>query len=278
MRKLRLKQVLCAGLLTAALGIGPAKAEDYGGQSSNAIDWTTSYRGATDEAIQSGKPMLVRITASWCGPCQQMKQLTFTDSRVVQLVRSNFVPLLIDADANPDLVTGFRIEAYPTTLVVSADLTVMKRMKGFQSADSLVSTLTPLAKSQPGIESVTDLPQAVSALDPVNAVKFGFDGYCLVSLLEETKVRKGSVEFVAEYRGQAVCFQTEEHRQRFLAEPEKYWPVANGQCLVSSREGFSAGPGDPRMAVTWRGKIWMFSDRERQKRFIQSPFLYASEM
>lgn len=279
MRKLRFEQLLCSGLLSMALGIVSAKAEDNSGSKVvQSIDWSTSYPSAADEAVRTGKPMLVRITASWCGPCQQMKQLTFTDSRVVELARSSFVPLLIDADANTDLVARFQIEAYPTTLVIAPDQSILKRMKGFQSADSLVSNLTPLIKLQPKDGDVSSLQEIVSALDPANALKFGFEGYCLVSLLEETIVCKGSPEFVAEYRGQTVCFQSDEHRQRFLAEPQKYWPVANGQCLVSSRERASGAAGDPRMAVTWLGKIWMFSDRERQRRFIQTPFYYATEM
>jgi YHS domain-containing protein len=206
-----------------------------------------------------------------------MKQLTFTDSRVVEMVQSDFVPLTIDADEHPELVTGFRVEAYPTTFVVAPDFTILKRMSGFQSAGDLVGTLKSLAKSK--ISSKTEC-DAVSALAPANVVKFGFgfDGYCLVSLLEESRVLRGSAEFVAEHRGQTICFQSDEQRQKFLQNPEKYWPVANGQCLVSSREGSSAGPGDPRMAVTWRGRIWMFSDRQRQRRFIQSPFYYANEM
>jgi YHS domain-containing protein len=141
-----------------------------------------------------------------------------------------------------------------------------------------LSALTTLCKTQATTRTTTPSSDVVSALEPANAVKFGFDGYCLVSLLEETRVRKGSSKFVAEHRGQTVCFQTEEHLQRFLADPEKYWPVADGQCLVSSREGSFAFQGDPRMAVTWRGRIWMFSDRERQRRFIQTPSYYANEM
>ncbi len=275
MRKLRFEHALCKSLVIVALTVMSVQAEDYGG-SDNApsIQWKTSYRRATDEAVREGKPVLVRVTASWCGPCQQMKQLTFTDSRVVELVQSNFVPLLIDADEHPELVSSFKVEAYPTTIVISPELTIVKRLTGFQSASSLIASLLPLSKSQPPIEE----GDAVSAIDPENAVKFGFGGFCLVSLLEETRVRKGSPEFVAEHRGQTICFQSEEQRQKFLQDPEKYWPVANGQCLVSSREGSMSGPGDPRLAVTWRGRIWLFSDRERQRRFIQTPFYYANEM
>ena len=266
-------------LLAITLAKSGVEAQENGVvESGPSINWRTSYQQAEEESNKEGKLLLVKVSATWCGPCRQMKQLTFADSRVVDLVRTDFVPLAIDADEQPDLVAGFHVEAYPTTIVVGPDRAVLKRMKGFQSADSLLSTLTSVTKTQPAARSISNYGDAASALEPVNAIKLAFDGYCLVSLLEETRVRKGSSEFVAEHRGQTVCFQSEEHRQRFLAEPEKYWPVADGQCLVGSREGSYVGRGDPRMAVTWRGRIWLFSDRQRQRRFIQTPSYYANEM
>ena len=279
MRKSHFTNDIWKSLLAVAIMATCAKAQDSGrADTAAAIEWQTSYQRASDEANREGKPILVKISATWCGPCRQMKQLTFADSRVVNLVRSDFVALSIDADEQPDLVSGFSVEAFPTTIIVAPDRKILKKMKGFQSADSLMATLTSLAKDLPASRSVSSSTDSISALEPANAFKFGFEGYCLVSLLEETKVRRGSAEFVAEHRGQTVCFQSDEQRQKFLADPEKYWPVADGQCLVSSREGSFAGPGDPRMAVTWRGRIWMFSDREHQRRFIQTPRYYANEM
>ena len=279
MRKLRSKNALVNCLMAVALAAIPAAAQDDGGPDNPvSIEWRSSYRNAADEAARDGKLLLVSITASWCGPCRQMKQLTFTDSRVIEMVQSEFVPLSIDADEHPDLVTGFKVDAYPTTFVVSPDFTILKKMSGFQSASDLVSNLRSQTQSKTPKTLAKSENDAVSALEPANAVKFGFDGYCLVSLLEENLALRGSAQFVAEHRGQTICFRTEEHRKRFLMDPDKYWPVANGQCLVSSREEGYSGQGDPRMAVTWRGRIWLFSDRSRQQRFIQTPLFYINEL
>lgn len=279
MRNSPILYVRWLSLLAVTLARTGAEAQENGiAETGSSVSWRTSYQRAEEESNRDGKLLLVKVSATWCGPCRQMKQLTFADSRVVEILRSDFVALSIDADEQPDLVAGFHVEAFPTTIIVGPDRQVLKKLKGFQSADSLLSTLNTLSKTQTPTRSVNSFGDAASALDPANGVKMAFDGYCLVSLLEETRVRKGCTEFVAEHRGQTVCFQTEEHRQRFLSEPEKYWPVADGQCLVGSREGSFVGRGDPRMAVTWRGRIWLFSDRARQRRFIQTPSYYANEI
>jgi YHS domain-containing protein len=111
-----------------------------------------------------------------------------------------------------------------------------------------------------------------------NTFSFGFDGFCLVSLLEENGLRPGDPKLTAEHHGQTLCFYSEEQRQKFLAEPDRYWPVANGQCLVSSKEGREGGLGDPRAGVIWRGRLWFFSDRESQQRFIAMPYQYSGDL
>lgn len=250
------------------------------------LAWRKSYKQACDEARRRRRPILVKITASWCGPCRQMQQLTFTDDRVRRKLKRDFVLLELDADENPDLVSGFHVEAYPTTLVVSPELKVVSRMTGFKSAGDLMSSLE-LVKFTPDSESDQesdedssdiDVEEPASALAALNETKLAFDGFCLVSLLDENRLRKGDATFTVEYRGQTVCFFSDEHRQRFQANPDRFWPVANGQCLVSSKEAHRQEQGDPRVGVIWRGKLWFFSDRETQQRFLAMPYQYGSDL
>lgn len=284
--------ILCRGSLSLALVA--AVAISFASRPSAQADehevsrlaWRRSYKQACDEARRRKRPILVKITATWCGPCRQMQQLTFTDERLRRRLRKDFVLLELDADENPDLITGFHVEAYPTTLVVSPELKVVSRMTGFKSAGDMISTLE-LVKFTPldGDESLADAEsgefddsQAVSALVTVNTLKLGFDGFCLVSLLDENRLRKGEATYPAEHRGQTVCFFSDEHRQRFLANPDRFWPVANGQCLVSTKDGRGAELGDPRVGVIWRGKLWFFSDRETQQRFLAMPQQYGGDL
>jgi len=260
---------------TLAAGETPGTDEPVAAQ----LTWRRSYKQAAEEARQRRRPILVKITATWCGPCRQMHQLTYTDERVRRRLRRDFVLLELDADEQSELVADFRVEAYPTTLVVSPELKVVKRLTGFQSAGDLVSALELVrVKQSPDMDQDEEETDAVSALRVANARQLAFDGFCLASLLDDNKLRKGDNLVTAEYKGQTVCFHSEEHRRRFLADPQRYWPVGNGQCLVRSRETGMAALGDPRVGVIWRGKLWFFSDRETQQRFIQTPHQYAGSL
>jgi len=242
------------------------------------LAWRKSYRQAVDEARQRKRPILIKITATWCGPCRQMQQLTFTDERVRRRLRRDFVLLELDADEHSELVADFRVEAYPTTLVVSPELTIEKRLSGFQSAGELASVLELVRYKDAPDEDGNDETEVVSALAAANVRQPAFGGFCLASLLDDNKLRQGDAQYVADYKGQMVCFHSNEHRQRFLANPERYWPVANGRCLVSSRDTGLAASGDPRVGVIWRGKLWFFTDRAMQQRFIQTPHQYADNL
>jgi YHS domain-containing protein len=237
------------------------------------ISWRTSYADAADEAAERGRPLLIEFTAVWCGACRQMQQLTFSDRRVIEYVDKAYVPLVVDADEHAELVSGFRVEAFPTTLVVSPELKIVKRFTGYQSASTLLPELETLVHQH---FAGNEVIQPVSAARPANATPFAFEGFCLVGILDDHKLRRGKPDFKATYRDQEVCFYSEEHLKKFLANPEKYWPAANGKCLVSEREGHQNAVGDPRNGVTWRGKLWLFSDPESQRRFIRSPQKYVS--
>ncbi|HUQ67875.1 MAG TPA: thioredoxin family protein [Planctomycetaceae bacterium] len=246
----------------------------FGPAIASAASWRTDYPQAKQDALTQGKPLLVTITASWCGACRQMDQLTFTDSRVRRLVDERFVAVSVNSDHHPEVVSAFGVSALPTTLVILGSEPV-KRWTGFQEAASFARDLEGLAtggKPQPQDEFAP-----VSAIYPSNSHRFGFAGFCLVSLLDNNILRRGEGEFTAEHQGVTVCFHTAEHRDRFVREPQKYWPVANGTCLVTSREQHAHAVGDPRVGVKWRGKLWFFADRTRQQQFMRAPHRFAPD-
>jgi YHS domain-containing protein/thioredoxin-related protein len=235
----------------------------------------TDYEQARQDARSQGRPLLVTITASWCGACRQMDQLTFTDARVRRLVDERFVAVTVDSDQHAGVVSAFGVSALPTTLVIQPSGEPLRRWVGFQDAATFARDLEGVSagKSSPPPDEFSP----VSAIYPSNAGAFGFGGFCLASLLDNNILRRGDGRFTAEHKGTTVCFHSAQHRDHFLQNPDKYWPAANGNCLVTSREQHAEQLGDPRVGVLWKGRLWFFANRERQQQFMRAPQQFAPD-
>ncbi|MEX0876873.1 MAG: thioredoxin family protein [Phycisphaerales bacterium] len=75
-----------------------------------------------DQAAQissdTGKPMLVLVTADWCAPCQTLKRNTLTDPAVAGWISSSTVPVYLEDGQNREEIQRLGVAAYPTTLLM----------------------------------------------------------------------------------------------------------------------------------------------------------------
>jgi thiol-disulfide isomerase/thioredoxin/YHS domain-containing protein len=260
---------------------------------SSKVTWQTDLKQAVHEAGRAQKPLLVEFTASWCGYCRKMKQTTFADERIARHVNGCFVPVSVDADQNGRLMRSVGVEALPTTVILSHDLRVVRRIAGYQTPAQLEehlgaicvheeAELTPVSiepvpeQSSPGTQpSVTPPAAAQPATAQPQPLPWAFDRVCLVSLLDDHRLRTGRSSLSVTYRGQRLCFATAEHVRRFEQNPELYWPVLDGHCVVSQIDEELDHPGRGREALVYRNRIWLFADRERRNRFYKNAAEYA---
>ena len=98
--------------------------------------WELGRRVATER----GRPCLVFFTAHWCTYCRRMEETTFNDAAVVQAA-SQFVCVLVDADAEPEVCRRLQVSGYPTVELISPTGTSLGRMTGWQSAPGFVHSL-----------------------------------------------------------------------------------------------------------------------------------------
>ena len=116
---------------------------------STTIEWQKDPQVAWQMAVQQEKPLLVFVSAEWCGYCQKMKRETWTDADVVQQVRERFVPLFLDADKYNDLVTDLRVEAYPTTMIITPNGKITQELTGYARATQVLPFLKKDAAPKP---------------------------------------------------------------------------------------------------------------------------------
>lgn len=99
--------------------------------------WEKDIQKGAAIARQSGRPMLIRVTADWCGYCRKMKAEVFSKSGIQRDLSRGFVTVEMDADQNRDLVQRLGIRSLPATLILTPDMQIADRMEGFRSADQL---------------------------------------------------------------------------------------------------------------------------------------------
>lgn len=427
------------------------------------IPWQTDIEAALREASQSGQPVLMQFTASWCSYCKRMEKGTWTDPALAERVSSSFVTVLVDADEHKDLLNDLEIRGLPTVLVVSPKLEVIHRISGFQTAEAMMTHLdraerqnasrtpqsrasrpssaaagtrtppaaanagrTPAANSRtpsaaakrsspeltggtrtppakapaakapvartptpstatrdsrlpvksisrsgngssdeelpefpvepeeyvnarerqsgesPGSRSPeivepeefrqpakavrkatvgrgqTDAatypddwsdaeePAVVHRSAPVNSGIVGakparaatgpsgagrtggpvaagplqpaFDGNSLVSARDARAVVAGSSRHQLKWKGQLLYFATAEELEMFSSNPQRYWPMLDGDCALTLLQANRRVQGDLEHAALFRGRIWVFSSAEEMREFVGAPANVADEV
>lgn len=102
--------------------------------------------GALAYAAQARLPVLVDFYATWCPPCDRLRDEFLTDPSREELLR-RFVLLKVDADAPASFAIKdrYRVGGYPTVLVLDPDGGVLDRVVGYPGADPMGLRLASLA-------------------------------------------------------------------------------------------------------------------------------------
>jgi thiol:disulfide interchange protein len=101
-----------------------------------------SYEEAIEQARAENKPVLLIFTASWCGPCQQMKKSVYP-SAPVQAVANRLIWLTVDVDlpANQSLTQKHGISGIPALVIIDANGRSKSKISGGRSPADLARWL-----------------------------------------------------------------------------------------------------------------------------------------
>ncbi|MBX7167696.1 MAG: thioredoxin family protein [Pirellulales bacterium] len=113
----------------------PATATAVHGPVTTNMQFVEGYWRGFKLAEQTGKPMLVFFTASWCTYCHQMAAEVFTQPGIIE-ISERFVCVRVDADAEPTICQQFRVQGFPTVQFLSPRGVPLNRVTGKQPAAS----------------------------------------------------------------------------------------------------------------------------------------------
>jgi thiol-disulfide isomerase/thioredoxin len=89
--------------------------------------------------LSADGPTVVHFSASWCGPCTQVRRVVDQVCNDLQVAHAE-----IDIDANPGPARELSVLSLPTTFIFDADGRQRYRTAGVPKADDLRSALAPL--------------------------------------------------------------------------------------------------------------------------------------
>jgi YHS domain-containing protein len=90
----------------------------------------------------------------------------------------------------------------------------------------------------------------------VTATNLALRGVDPVSYFTAGEPQNGDVEINAEYNGAVYRFTSEEHKETFLADPEKYAPQYGGYCAFGLSKGLKFD-GDPEVWSIVDDKLYL---------------------
>ena len=98
-----------------------ADAGDDASEPPVSVDWRGWGEESFAEARERDAPVLLSLTASWCGACHEMDRETYAEPRVAAVIRDSYVPVRVDVDRHPRVRERYNMGGFPSTVFCTPD-------------------------------------------------------------------------------------------------------------------------------------------------------------
>ncbi len=129
------------------------------GAPAKGIPWAATFEAAMESAAKTRRPVLVDFGAEWCGWCKKLDRETFSDARVISLVREFFEAVKVDTDDRKDLATKYKVRGLPTILVLSPEGKVLQDMSGFRPPETFLEEIRKSASAAGSLEKLREIAE-----------------------------------------------------------------------------------------------------------------------
>jgi len=105
-----------------------------------------TFNAALEKAKKENKYLFVDVYTTWCPPCKYMSETVFTQKSVGDYFNATFVSAKIDAERGegPAVMRRYRVEAFPTFLLLDGDGNLVGKMVGGSPADEFIKRMKEL--------------------------------------------------------------------------------------------------------------------------------------
>lgn len=112
------------------------------------IKWMT-YEEVLEASKKEPKKVFIDVYTDWCGWCKRMDQTTFQNDKIINMLKDDYYAVKLDAESNKtfeqngnemtysQLARSYKATAYPTTVYLNEDLSIIQAVPGYQKPESL---------------------------------------------------------------------------------------------------------------------------------------------
>jgi thiol-disulfide isomerase/thioredoxin len=120
------------------------------------LAWEADYKAALERSKKENRPLMVMMTATWCGPCKKLESETLSDPWIRHFL-SKFV--VVKAYEDREVEQTYGLNGYPTLVFCDSGGEQVHKTVGHQPTHSFA---TQCAKAIKGLD--TDLPAELQVL------------------------------------------------------------------------------------------------------------------
>jgi thiol-disulfide isomerase/thioredoxin len=139
----------------------------------NSIFIKNSINLAKNKAAKENKVIMVHFYADWCLPCKWMDENTFTDARVVRILKDDFVALKVnidDFDGFP-VKQKYKIEYLPTILFLNEKGEEITRFIEALPPSKMITALNANSKKDSKVTTTKKTEEVPAPIAKENNVK-----------------------------------------------------------------------------------------------------------
>jgi len=104
------------------------------------IKWRSYEEGLVVSKAEK-KKVFLHFYANWCVFCGKMAKETFQNPSVISYLNSNFIPVRVDTDKEPDKAMQYGVTGLPSTWFLTEMGEAIGAVPGFIPPDALLAML-----------------------------------------------------------------------------------------------------------------------------------------
>jgi len=129
-----------------------------GAEEASKINWQPWSDSIFEQAKREHRFVLLDLEAVWCHWCHVMDAQTYSDPKVVALIKSKYLAVKVDQDSRPDISNRYEDYGWPATVVFNSDGSEIVKRQGYLPPKLMASILQAIIEDPSPGPSITKEP------------------------------------------------------------------------------------------------------------------------